>query len=524
MRYTRNYRNKGKTKSRTRTRTRAKAKTKTKRGGGIFDSVKSIFTGKATTRPLPQPTIQQRIQENIEKADTECLKIQNLDEESLRQYAIDHPELVEHVDQSFNRLCVFLYLKMKNTLSDDLIGSAHRKQNDTTPIKLDRKQFQELRNAVLANQTLSNEELSMNLFHTELATMDDQIKLWEKANQLIYYENKCIIAFTSAGSLPRAIALLKYSDMERQNVYNRELYQCRAEDYNLNCIFISSTFDVVRGFKNFAWIVVPEGKNFTVKIKDMTRVRIINDAFTKGKMLGVNPRLGYTLQKEYSSLWNRSCWNASNDKRKGVFGHVFDDIDRIVILTLQEHSALRRYEATGNTDWCADIYTHSPRQMHIAHELKNPQRLIRGYEFNEEEFLQELRENQMWAGGKIRYNTIEDLNNLLPTPAGFNPPFVWQILGSKDKNIPKLNKRHANVLRYLAEKRLYTEGSVGKEWANSAKKQANAWETIEGLTHKPQFVTQEEMNAYERNYGVPGLRYNMNHPSTDNPNNNAVYM
>jgi hypothetical protein len=109
-----------------------------------------------------------------------------MSKDQLREYAIENHESSESVSDSFNRLSVFLYYKMKNIeLNDNDIDNAHRNPNDKIPLQLNPEQFEELRNKVLEMEDLSMEEISINVFNTELKIIDNQIQRWEKSNQLI---------------------------------------------------------------------------------------------------------------------------------------------------------------------------------------------------------------------------------------------------------------------------------------------------------------------------------------------------
>jgi hypothetical protein len=244
-----------------------------------------------------------------------------------------------------------------------------------------------------------------------------------------------------------------------------------------------------------------------IKARSLTNISFIKDAFIQRDVCLIHPRLGWLIQKNIPNLWNQTFW--IQPTKKSIFSSAMDDVDIIVILTLQKYSAVRRYLATGDSDWCPDVYSHNPKEVYMAHELKNPQYLANIYNYNESEFIEELIENQKWVG-KVKYNTRQDLNRLLPTPKGFNPPLAWQIFNSKNKNVPKLNKRHANTLRNFAYTRSMRSRQIPRgpirtvvrnQGTTALLKQANAWETIERLKHKPQYVTNESLKLYKLNYG-----------------------
>jgi hypothetical protein len=222
-------------------------------------------------------------------------------------------------------------------------------------------------------------------------------------------------------------------------------------------------------------------------------------------MILIHPRLGFIIQKNYPDIWARSYWIPNN----------IDPMTKIVLLTLQKYSALRRYDVTEDDSWSSIIYKQNPFEPSTAYELKNPQLIVGRYTFNEAEFLRELIDNQIWAissneieykrrkaSGKntygIRYRTLKDLDRLLPTPPGFKPKFFWQIYDSKNKDKPKTKLRHKNILYHIASVKRNRNRNMKD--SKIARKMGNTWVDIERMKHAPQYATQSEMNSYYRNF------------------------
>jgi hypothetical protein len=517
---------------------------KTRRGGGIFNTIKGIFTRKkkipnnankyASTftnpynpsnnrehllyphlngeaQPSYNPTIikpsnyepiglspsvlkrENATTANVSGLNSECNKLKGMTKDRLREYVMKNHESSESFNDSFNRLSVFLYYKMNNMeLNDNTINNAHRKPNDTMPLQLKPEQFEELRNEILKKKGLSMEEISMSLFNTELGAIDNQIQRWEKSNELIYYGNKCVIAFTSAGDLGRAIALFQLNDIDRTNTINASRFMCNPSDNN--CVVTFPSLDAISSdmMKLYMWICIPaRGNSITANLNDITKIRIINDDFKNARMLAINPKLGLIIQNKYPALWDQSYWSYRNKNSRNL-----DTFGRVTILTLQKYAAIRRFNETDDSDWCSQVYITSPKNAYMAYELKNIQ---------DPEALAELIENQKWATGReARYTTLESLNNLLPTPRGFAPILPWKILDSRNKNTQKMHKRHSNVLRKLAYSKSQVNGTIRKRVTSPdiriALKQANAWNTVERIKHKKQYVTRPELLQYEKNY------------------------
>lgn len=135
------------------------------------------------------------------------------------------------------------------------------------------------------------------------------------------------------------------------------------------------------------------------------KVSFIQDAFQNSAITLIHPRLGVLLQKERRDLW-----------ASGLFLPQLDDIDAIVLLTLQKYAAIRRYSTTKDPFFTAEVYTTDHMNLLMSYELRNPQQPSEGYTFNSERFYEEFLENQEWAGGVIRYHSLQDihLNEFLP--------------------------------------------------------------------------------------------------------------
>ena len=472
---------------------------KLKRGGGIFDFFKRIFTRKAKVAPLlKEPSMQEREHENIFTADVQGLKIPY---ESFR----------EGIERSF----VFAYYKYKNMPLDYSVK------------KLRSEEKKELQDAVNAYGD-DTDSIVRDVFH--MNSIDDfniELANWEYAKSLGGILNKSTNpkkAESYSKGLERLLPHIKRTDRELDYHSDIDKFQCpdpskwgNIEAKDNICFYVCPSFN--NFFTKFMEETPSEAQGYYIvlnkydipskhiRARSISNISFIKDAFVQRDVCLVHPRLGWLIQKNVPNLWNQTYWIQPN--KRSIFSSTMDDIDRIVILTLQKYTVFRRYLATGDSDWCPDVYSHNPKEIYMAHELKNPQYLAHIYNFNEAEFLEELIENQNWAG-KVKYNTLQDLNRLLPTPRGFNPPLPWEILDSKNKNVPKLNERHANILRSLANTRSMRvrqtprgpiRTRVRNQETTAILKQANAWEMVERLKHRPQYITTNSLQRYQRNYG-----------------------
>lgn len=165
----------------------------------------------------------------------------------------------------------------------------------------------------------------------------------------------------------------------------------------------------------------------------------IQDAFLNKGLMLIEPRLGFLFQKEAPELWNRHYWlpkfstkhngvrnyskksntRSNNGSRMYLNKAIVNDIRapdrvrdilRIVVLTLQKYSALRRFAFTKSPEWCSKIYSDS--YTSIATELLRPDIDFPpyGYTFNREEFDKEFQDNQRWANpkGNIGFKSFDD--------------------------------------------------------------------------------------------------------------------
>ena len=337
---------------------------------------------------------------------SDCKYLESLNEGQLYELIITNKLKIkiETLMQTYDRVFVFLYLKLKKSplLTDENIENAYRKPNDSIfPLKLEKTQFNELRNIIVEayNKNKNHVSLSINIFNTNINDLNKQIELWEKRNMLIYHGTQCTIGNKAGGDLNRTIAFILKNDTERQNAINRDVYGCSIIN-NISCINVTYTKHIILlndDQYNSRGIILNNIKNvFTVNLKDIFKVRVINEALSKGYMTAINPRLGFILQTTYPEIWSKSYWLPN-----------VDTIDRITILTLQA-TAFFRSEDESNR-----LYIRPDRKELLALESKK---------------LNELIENQVWALSKdemdyatriknknykgVRYKSLADLNKL----------------------------------------------------------------------------------------------------------------
>jgi hypothetical protein len=162
----------------------------------------------------------------------------------------------------------------------------------------------------------------------------------------------------------------------------------------------------------------------------------IQDAFLNKGLILIEPRLGFLFQKEAPELWNRHYWlpkfstnpalvhnyNNQSNVRNNNGSRMYlneaivndirkpdsvKDVLRIVLLTLQKYSSLRRFAYTKNPDLCSQIY--SDYYVNNAVELLRPDIALpvsdgdlpdSKYTFNRQEFDTEFVNNQRWANPK----------------------------------------------------------------------------------------------------------------------------
>jgi len=420
---------------------------------------------------------------------TECQRLEELEEKELRNAINNNKIKYESIKDTYDRVFVFLYYKLKRNpiLTNISIQDAYLLPNDIRfPLRLTREQFIELKNAV--GDTKNNEnfnQIAIKLFNTQLPELEEQIKNWQKHNILIYHNNDCIVGQSSSGSLARTLQELRLSDKNRKNKYNREAYDCNVLE-DPTCVEIFAGIEVyianseLPDHKNALKIVLSNSNSFTAKRDSLIKIDKIIEAFESRKMALVDPKLGVFIQKQYPELWALSYKL-----------DYLDDVDRIVLLTLQKYAVLRRYQWTHEPSWCSDVYTHSYKEPYMAYELLNPQLDFDGYQFNIEEFQEEFIGNQQWAG-KVKYKSLKDIK-FLPRIPGFQPDFPWKVLELKHDQEVKhpQGKRHANALRNIA--RNYGSDLAGR--------QANAWNTLNRLSY-PHTLTPDQEVQYKKNYGL----------------------
>jgi hypothetical protein len=440
----------------------------------------------------------------------------------------------EPIQRTINRVFVMLYLKYKKSpllTNDSIVTSYTIKNNPDFPLELTHEQLNELRRVVkdyieahpTDNYDILIDNLSNDIFNTPINNMREDIHNWEKPGIFIYRGNKCFTVMQGDTTLNRTIQTLLLSDLEHKYKLEISSYTCLPPnpiyepDPSQRCIHIFNSIYEYNPRKSlyddsiaFEYIVI---KNFNsggmYDFKKFNEFTFLQKLISEGKLILIHPHLGFIIQKMYPEVWASSYWFPSN----------IDSITKIVLLTLQKYSALRRYDATGDDSWSSYLYKQNPFEPSTAYELKNPQIILGNYEFNEAEFLEELIVNQIWAvslneddfkrrkayynskkaSGNtygIPYKTLKDLDRLLPTPPGFKPKFFWQVYDSKNKDKPKTAMRHKNILYHIST----VKHNTNREGAKIARKMGNTWRNIERMKGAPQYATQESIDSYYRNF------------------------
>lgn len=360
---------------------------------------------------------------------SDCKYLEGLTNEQINELVRTGKIKPESMMQTYNRVFVFLYLKYKKSplLTEENIKNAYRKPNDTRfPLKLEKTQFDELRKIILETykKNINYASLSTNIFNTNIDILNKQIELWEKRNSVVYHGTQCIVGNKAGGDLNRTIAFIIKTDIERQNNINRDEYGCSIIDNISSCINVTYTKEIILlndEQYNSRWIIINNTtKVFTVNLKDIFKVRVINEAFAKGYMTAINPRLGFILQKQYPQVWSKYYWLPA-----------VDDIDRITILTLQARTFLRSDDETNR------LYIKPTKDTINA--LKKELLEIKGNNIKklEQEQLDDIIANQMWALSKnedeynqkmnkgnltgVRYKKLSDLKALKLLPS---VPFI----------------------------------------------------------------------------------------------------
>lgn len=442
----------------------------------------------------------------------------------------------EPIQSTVNRVFVMLYLKYKKSpllTEESIIKSYTTMNNPDFPLELTQEQLNELRTVVKTyiethpTDDYDNliDRMSNDIFNTPLKNMIYDIHLWEKPGNFIYRGNKCFTVMQGDTTLNRTIQTLLLSDLERKYKLEISSYTCLPPNPSLGSDPRQRCIQIVKGIEEykaisslyddlntFEYMVI---KNFSsggaYDFNKFNEFTYLQKLISEGKLILIHPRLGFIIQKMYPEVWASSYWFPSN----------IDPMTKIVLLTLQKYSALRRYDATEDDSWSSIIYKQNPFEPSTAYELKNPQLIVGSYKFNEAEFLEELMDNQIWAISSneidykrrkayynskkasgntygIRYRTLKDLDTLLPTPPGFKPTFFWQIYDSKNKGKPKTKLRHKNILYHISTVKRNRNGNL--EGSKIARKMGNTWAGIERMKHAPQYATQESIESYYRNF------------------------
>ena len=190
-------------------------------------------------------------------------------------------------------------------------------------------------------------------------------------------------------------------------------------------------------------ITTSNTKVLGVPYKHFFEASFVQDAFEKGGVWLFHPRFFVLLQE------------SNRDKLEGQYLMPrFDRTDLVTIATLQKYTAIRRYIWTKDSKFASQVYKEDLRKL--AAELRSPYITLPGpntvlpgfsrnyqsltlegsnkeyvqnkvatipyfnfSEFDMTAFLKELRENQIWAGGKVRYSSYSDprLDRILPMPS-----------------------------------------------------------------------------------------------------------
>jgi hypothetical protein len=190
------------------------------------------------------------------------------------------------------------------------------------------------------------------------------------------------------------------------------------------------------------------------------KVSFVTMAFEKGGVMLIHPRLALLTQIQLPELWKHSYFNTALH---------YDQVDTIVILTLQKYAAIRRYMWSKDPLYTSEIYKVDPKT--IAEELRNPYSLFKYPKDDSQtrndipwetipyskiytgfiDFDEEFIENQKWLSN-TRYSSIKDpnLNNILPIRKN-----KWCLKGEyksieqvKIKRIPEFEKFLENPTLY----------------------------------------------------------------------------
>jgi hypothetical protein len=148
----------------------------------------------------------------------------------------------------------------------------------------------------------------------------------------------------------------------------------------------------------------------SIELGDIGSSKVLADVFANKGLELIHPRLGCLLQMELPALWNKSYFNVSS----------LDKTDCVVVLTLQKYAAIRRYMWSKDPALASQVYEVDPTT--IADELRAPYLTLPGQSFNSNAFFKEFRNNQLWAGGSVRYTSYSDpgLQKILPSDSSLN--------------------------------------------------------------------------------------------------------
>jgi hypothetical protein len=225
------------------------------------------------------------------------------------------------------------------------------------------------------------------------------------------------------------------------NIYN--LYENRVKGLYI-CVH-SKFFPPERGYryeeKYYNTGIDPKNtKVIGLPYKSFFKASFIQDAFQNGGVWLFHPRLFVLLQE------------SNRDKLEGQYLMPrFDRTDLVTIATLQKYAAIRRYIWTKDTMFSSQVYKDDLRIL--SAELRSPYITLPGLDtvlpgfsrdyqeyssegisenklqeraylvpyfqfnvFDTTAFLKEFRDNQLWAGGKVRYSSYSDprLDSILP--------------------------------------------------------------------------------------------------------------
>ena len=206
-----------------------------------------------------------------------------------------------------------------------------------------------------------------------------------------------------------------------------------------------STPGFQRGINRF----YPNRKHFQrqIQLRLLPAHSSIVDAFANKGVMLVHPRLGWILQRDAPELWTMSYdlpfapsqkpsnilsgnppnFNAIREESK------LNKLLRVIVLTLQKYTILRRWAWTKSPIWCSDVY-ETPF-MRLAPELLRPDLHGDLYEFDLNQFNTELYDNQIWAAGTTIARNLDHLQTDPRFHALFDvdeeelskPSFPWMI-------------------------------------------------------------------------------------------------